>query len=82
MSASKFDLKDIPIEVMTQLKRDSKRLRISVNALILKIIERGLGLSCEKCSYHDLDHLAGTWSSAEEKAFENNTGQFRKIDFS
>ena len=31
-------------------------------------------------SNHDLDHLAGSWSAAEEKSFEENTKQFEKID--
>lgn len=80
MSASSFNLRGIPEEVMTLLKREAKRLRTSVNALILKMVERGLGFTCEKSSYHDLDHLAGTWSSADGKAFEENTKQFEKID--
>jgi hypothetical protein len=29
---------------------------------------------------HDLDHLAGSWSAEEAKAFEENTKQFEKID--
>ena len=80
MSASSFNLRGIPEEVMTLLKREAKRLRTSVNVLILKMIERGLGFSCKKSAYHDLDHLAGSWSSAEEKIFEENTKQFEKID--
>ncbi len=44
------------------------------------MIERGLGVSCEKSSYHDLDQLAGSWSADEEKSFEENTKQFVKID--
>lgn len=80
MSASSFNLRGIPEDVMALLKREAKRLRTSVNVLILKMIERGLGFSCEKSSYHDLDHLAGSWSSAEKKAFEENTKQFEKID--
>jgi len=65
---------------MVHLKREAKRLRMSVNALALKMIESGLGLSCEKIVYHDLDHLAGTWSSEEGKAFKKNTKSFEKID--
>ena len=80
MSASSFNLRGIPAEVMTVLKREAKRLGTSVNVLILKMIERGLGFSCKKITFHDLDHLAGSWSRAEEKAFEENTKQFEKID--
>jgi hypothetical protein len=80
MSASSFNLRGIPADLMALLKKEAKRLHTSVNVLILKMIERGLGFSCEKLVYHDLDHLAGSWTSTEEKAFEENTKQFEKID--
>ncbi len=80
MSASNFNLRGIPSEVMTLLKQESKRLRTSVNVLILKMIERGLGFSHEKIVYHDLDHLAGTWSAADEQAFKENTKEFEQVD--
>lgn len=80
MSAYNFNLRGIPSDVMVHLKREAKRLKTSVNVLILKILERGLGFSTEKVTYHDLDHLAGTWSSAEAKAFKENTKDFEKID--
>ncbi|MGD0664391.1 MAG: hypothetical protein ABSA17_01495 [Rhabdochlamydiaceae bacterium] len=48
--------------------------------LILKRIKRGLGFSCKKTTFHDLDHLASSWSRAEAKAFEENTKQFEEID--
>lgn len=31
-------------------------------------------------SYHDLDHLANSWSSEEEKLFQENTEFFEQID--
>jgi len=80
MTASNFNLRGVPSEVMVLLKREAKRLRTSVNALVLTMIERGLGFTCEKQTYHDLDHLAGSWSSADKKTFEENTQSFEKID--
>ena len=80
MSASNFNLRGVPSEVMVLLKQEAKRLRTSVNALMLKMIERGLGFTCEKRTYHDLDHLAGSWSSADGKIFRENTQDFEKID--
>lgn len=80
MSASNFNLRGIPSEVMDQLKREAKRLRVSVNALVLNLIERGLGFSSQKIVYHDLDHLAGSWSLAEEEEFKENTQAFEQID--
>ena len=45
MSASNFNLRGIPSEVMVLLKKEAARLHTSVNALVLKMIERGLGFS-------------------------------------
>ena len=65
---------------MTTLKKEAKRLHMSVNALALRLIEQSLGLSYEKFIYHDLDHLAGSWSAEEEKRFNKDTKSFKKID--
>lgn len=80
MSASNFNLRGIPSEIMTLLKKEAKRLRTSVNTLVLKMIEQGLGITREKLAYHDLDKLAGSWSLAEEKIFKENTQSFEEID--
>lgn len=80
MSASNFHLRDIPSEVMHQLKQEAKRLRMSVNTLVLKMIERGLGFTSERPVHHELDHLANSWSAADERAFLENTQFFEKID--
>ncbi len=80
MSASNFNLRGIPSEVMTLLKKEAKRLHISVNTLVLKIIESGLGLTYEKPIHHDLDHLAGSWSAKEAEEFTENTLFFEQID--
>jgi hypothetical protein len=80
MSTSNFNLRGIPAEVMALLKREAKKMHTSVNSLALKMIERGLGFTCEKVAHHDLDHLAGSWSSKEEKDFKENTQEFEQID--
>lgn len=80
MSASNFNLRNIPSEVMVLLKKEAKRLQTSVNTLVLKMIEQGLGLSYEKPIHHDLDHLAGSWTLKEEKEFKENTLPFEQID--
>lgn len=80
MSAYSFNLRGIPTEVMAQLKREAKKLHVSVNILILKMIEKGLGITTAKQTFHDLDHLAGTWSDKDAQEFEKNTKYFEKID--
>lgn len=80
MSTSNFNLRGIPPEVMILLKKEAKKLHTSVNTLVLKMIEKGLGFAYAKTIHHDLDHLAGTWTSKEEKAFKKNTQSFEQID--
>ena len=80
MTASNFNLRGIPSNVMEKLKKEAKRLHMSVNALALKMIEKSLGLSHEKFVNHDLDHLAGSWTSQEAETFNNDTKSFNKID--
>jgi hypothetical protein len=80
MANSNFNLREIPLGVMNILKKRAKKLRISVNALILKLLEQSLGIYHEKFIYHDLDYLAGSWSSEEEKIFSKNIKSFEKID--
>ena len=82
MSSSNFNLRGIPSEVMNLLKKEASRLHVSVNLLILKFLERGLGISSEnvKPIYHDLDDLAGTWSEEDARKFKENTQSFEQID--
>lgn len=80
MTASNFNLRGIPADVMNLLKQEAKRLHTSVNALALKMIEQGLGFTREKIKHRDLDHLAGSWSAAEENTFNENTLSFEQID--
>lgn len=77
---SAFNLRGIPEEIMDLLKQEAKRLQISVNTLVLNILESSLGITREYKTHHELDHLAGTWSAADEKAFKENTQPFEQID--
>lgn len=77
MSSLNFNLTGLSSEVMALLKKEAKRLHISVNVLVLKFIEHGLGIRPQKIIYHDLDHLAGTWSEAELSEFQKNTQSLR-----
>ena len=69
MATSNFNLKNIPSEVMTLIKIEAKRLQINVNTLLLKLIKQGLQPTHKRTTYHDIDHLAGSWSREEEKEF-------------
>jgi len=82
MPASSFNLRKIAPEVMLLLKKKAMKQKISINSLILKIIDQGLGIAypIEKAFFHDLDYLAGTWSEKEKKEFDDNIKPFENID--
>ncbi len=82
MTASSFNLRGVSPDVMAILKREAKKLNISVNLLILKLIEQGIGYSgkTKKIQHHDLDFLIGTWSPEETKEFDDKLKIFEKID--
>lgn len=65
---------------MVILKKEAKKQSISVNTLVLSMIKRELGFTHERIAYHDLDHLAGTWTDAEADLFTKNTHYFEQID--
>jgi hypothetical protein len=82
MDLSNFNLRGIPPEVIAHLKRESKKQKISINTLILKLIEQGIGYSHreKKTRYHDLDSLAGTWTIEDSTLFNESANFFEKID--
>jgi hypothetical protein len=82
MSTANFNLRNIASNVMSMLKKKATQQKISVNSLIVQIIEQGLGIAhpTKKVIFHDLDHLAGTWSDKDKKVFEDNIKSFEKID--
>lgn len=67
---------------MSLLRKEASKQNLSINSLILRIIEQKLGVSQEtkKTVYHELDYLAGTWDDEDKKEFEENTKSFEKID--
>jgi hypothetical protein len=76
-------LRGLSEELKKGLKLEARRRNQSVNSLLLNLISKGVGLG-EKQSYrvkhHDLDELAGTWSSDDVTEFETVTSSFNKID--
>lgn len=82
MAMSNFNLRNVAPGVMSLLKKEAAKQKISVNSLILLTLERDLGIAhqTKKKVFHDLDYLAGTWSDKDKKAFDDNVKSFEKID--
>lgn len=64
------------------LKGKAKQEDSSINAALLRILKKGLGIEKKKHTvvYHDLDHLAGTWDKKDIAEFRKNVEDFEKID--
>ena len=82
MTSANFNLRGVNLKVMDMLRQEAERQDTSVNTVILKCIEQGVGYShkIDKPTYHDLDDLAGTWNKEDARIFEENTKFFEKID--
>jgi len=76
-----FSLRGIDENVTQALKKEAAQTGISVNALILNYIHKGIGIGpARRQQYHDLDKLAGTWSNADRDEFIAATREFETID--
>lgn len=82
MATSNFHLRNMTANVMLLLKKKASEQKISINSLILQLIEQGMDIARPKRRpvFHDLDYLAGTWSSKDKKAFDETVKSFEKID--
>jgi len=82
MSTMNFNLRGVDSHVMAVLKQTAAKQHTSINLLIIKCIEQGLGYThkINRPTYHDLDFLAGTWDENDAKEFKKNTSYFEKID--
>ena len=67
---------------LAALKEKAKQEGASINATLVKILRKELGIEKKKHTavYHDLDHLAGTWDKKDLADFRKNVKDFEKID--
>ncbi len=76
-------LRNLPPEVAKTVQQRAKQKRTSVNRAVIELLEESIGGKAkkkEKVRYHDLDHLAGTWTKEEADEFDKIVKSFRTID--
>lgn len=75
-------IRGIDPELSNEIKKCAKENNKSINSFVLKILKSTFGIEKKRefPIYHDLDHLAGQWSAADETEFLNNTKAFEMID--
>ena len=66
------------------LKAEADRRGLSINRYVLSVLRTALGIDNRNqrtpIQYHDLDHLAGTWTEADVAEFERQLAAQRTID--
>lgn len=78
-----LSIRGLDAEALAELKSRAAREDASVNALVLRFIEQGLGRRRAKPAlrrHEDLDALAGSWRKSEGVDFERATAAFGKVD--
>jgi hypothetical protein len=76
-------LRNLPPEVAKTVQQRAKKKKTSVNKAVIELLEESVGDKVkkkEKARYHDLDHLAGSWTEEEADAFDKIVKSFRTID--
>jgi hypothetical protein len=65
------------------LEKEAQTHRLSINQTVVYLLRIATGLhrgGGPRRTFHDLDHLSGTWSSAEAEAFESALSTQRSLD--
>ena len=76
-----IQVKEIDKSIIQQVERKAKQQNVGLSEFVLNLIRSGLQtLQTRPLAYHDLDHLAGTWSDDDVKIFEQATSDFGQIN--
>lgn len=76
-------LRKIPTELAEILEREAASARTSLNKTVLRLLEEATGLSGNdrgQRRFHDLDDLAGSWTSKQAREFDRSLDEQRQID--
>jgi hypothetical protein len=80
---SQLTVRGLDKRLLQAIRDLARRERISLNKAALRLLERGAGLAAPREDDrigHSLDHLFGTWSAAEAKAFQESIESCEQID--
>ncbi len=82
VSMKTITIRGIDDKLAEKIKKEAKKDNISVNKWIVSQIKKAAGMERKERfkKYHDLDHLAGTWTKDDLDEFRRHTRQFEKID--
>ncbi len=75
-------VRGIPEEIKRIIMKEAKEKGMSLNKVLISLLERGVGGRKKKGEglYHDLDHLCGLWNEEDEERFEEALKMQRRIE--
>lgn len=76
-------LRNLPAPLARHLEEEAAASGASLNKTVIRLLLRVTGLAepaPAEVRHHDLDHLAGAWSTEEAAAFDRALAEQRRID--
>jgi plasmid stability protein len=76
-------VRSVDEELHAALKQEAQRRGVSINRYVLQVLTEAAGLeiaSMRPRVYHDLDHLAGTWTPEQASEFTQFLDEQRQVD--
>ena len=73
-------IKQIDEGLLRRLREQAKRKNQSMNAFVRDLLGRAVGFHPGMTVHDDLRGLAGVWSDADQREFDEATRPFREID--
>lgn len=77
-----LSIRGLDEEAAHQLREEARKRGVSVNACVIDLLRRGLGIApvTQRQVHNDLDALAGTWSEEEAAEFGKQLAAFEQVD--
>lgn len=77
-----MSIRGIDQQILLRLKDQAKQERISLNSLMLRLLQGGGSVQqpTAVAKFDDIDALAGTWSEQEALDFAHQTAAFAEVD--
>ena len=73
-------VRNVPAEVAEALVAEKTRRGGSLNATVIDLLRRALGVTPDASYDNGLGRHAGDWSEADLQEFEANTRMFQQVD--
>lgn len=68
-------------ELARAIERKAHEAGTSLSGAVIGLLEQATGLAKKtRASHHDLDHLAGTWTAEQSRAFGKALARQRRIN--